>query len=205
MTVADRIGLLPGFGWIAGHPFWVTVLICWAITPGMMIVIGIVGESRLIPLTPDKQFLGFFPGDLFLGVGVAAALQAAARLPAEAAWWNQRWLHLVAVLLATIFAAGMIVTEVTSGKHPIRETLSPVGLYHGVALYGGYGYVIGVVAIATIAGSDWSDTAVQGWTAVAVTSAVAFIGFVLADGLREFDSSQTYTEDWKPIWRRHSA
>lgn len=28
MDVADKIGLLPGFGWMAGHSFWLTLGLC---------------------------------------------------------------------------------------------------------------------------------------------------------------------------------
>lgn len=81
MNTADKIGLLLGFGWLADHGIFGTLAICMAITPGMMFVLGLVGESRLLPWTANKQFLSFIPGDVFLGFAVAGMLVLAQRLP----------------------------------------------------------------------------------------------------------------------------
>ncbi len=197
--------LLLGFNLITGHSFFVSLIICWAITPGAMIVVGIIGESRLIPLTPSRQYLGFSPGDFFLGIGVASGLQVVNRLPDSTAWWNQRWFHLMALLAAAIFASVMMRLEVASGGHTAKEMYSPVGLYHSLVLYGGYGYVIGVVALAMVFGADWSDEATQQWGALSAVGVGLFIILVYLDGRREFDSSETYVEKWQPIWRRSAT
>ncbi|MEO5499610.1 MAG: hypothetical protein ABIR46_03860, partial [Candidatus Saccharimonadales bacterium] len=162
MNTADKIGLLPGFGWIAGQNFMMTLLICWMITPGLMFVIGFIGESRLVPWKPSEQFLSFFPGDFFLGTMLALLLWFAQRLPSEEQFYNSAWFHFV-VMAMTFLVAGKITSDeyhdVDGYGH--RAVLSPTKLYHNILLYGAYGYVIVVTLVAVVSWlvmrGEWSQ------------------------------------------------
>lgn len=151
VDTADRIGLLPGFGWMAGQNIVVTVLLCWALTPGLFILIGLIGESRLVPLGWNYQFTSFFPGDIFLGGMVAGLLVLAKKLPAEGHLYNETWFH-VDVLVVTVAVAVVITIGEYNDPNGYghRAVLSPTKLYHNIVLYGGYGYVIVTTLIAVV-------------------------------------------------------
>ncbi len=172
MSVPDRIGLPPFLDWTVGHDFLVTLLICWAITPGMMILVGLIGEFRLIPLSPSTQFLSFFPGDLFLGAGVACLLTAARGLPDDRRWYSAPIVHLLVMVAAVSAAIYLTRGEWKGGAYPKMAILSPTKLYHNGALYGAYGYLAVVVFIADVAGLGWGEIFAGGW----MTRALIFIG-----------------------------
>lgn len=209
MTTADKIGLLPGFGWIAGHGFVVTVLICWLITPGLMYVIGYVGESRLLPWTHDRQFLSFMPGDFFLGLMVAGLLVLSRHLPSERHVYNAWWFHLL-VLIVTLVVAVVI----TRGEYRDpngygqRAVLSPTKLYHNIVLYGGYGYLIIVTLVAVlywlVANLSWP---VLGIVLLCLFPGFIWAGFLVIEQRVSVETSQqrvreAHINNWSPLWSR---
>lgn len=206
MSVADKIGLLPGFGWMAGHGFWVTLVICWALTPGMMFVLGIVGESRLIPIAPDRQFVSFFPGDLFLGVTATGLLTLAPQLPAEHHWYNATWWSVLVLICAVVVAVVMTWFEWSSGAYTTRAIFSPTKLYHNGVLYIGYGSVIVTTLVTTLMAVTWS------WLNLGLLFGLLVPGFVWAglivvdntspSDVRARKAAGAHTPHWKPIWRR---
>lgn len=207
MSVADRIGLLPGFGWIAGHPFWMTLLICWAITPGMMIVIAPVLEGRWLPLSPREQFISFFPGDLFLGSGVAALLTAARELPDERRWYSAPAIHIVAICLAAAVAYWLTFkVELEGGVYPKRAITSPTKLYHNGVLYIAYGYVASVALIAVVGGLGWREVFEGGWLTLAIiflaiwALSVIFEGVVFGKDGMALKARYAHVADWRPFW-----
>lgn len=151
VDTATRIGLLPGFGWIADQSFLVTLLLAWLIVSGLHYPIGIVGESRLIPLRPSKQFVSFFPGDLIPGIGLALFMQLAKRLPAEERWYANVWVHLGMIVVLSVVAFLMTRQEYRDGVYPLRAILSPTKLYHNFVLYVLFAYVIIMPVVAVIA------------------------------------------------------
>ena len=220
MNTADKLGLLPGFGWLSDHGLGQTVLICLAITPGMMFLLGGIGESRVLPIAADKQFLSFFPGDIFLGGAVAGMLVLAQKLPEGNFWYNERAFHAL-VLVATSGVAFMI----TRGEHHDpngyrhRAVLSPTKLYHNGMLYGLYGYVIVVLVFALVGGLlvrwNWESFGLLVvcllpmllWAACLVLEQNdAFIGkFIAHDGqtvaeVKAERVTSAHTTEWRPIW-----
>lgn len=184
MSVSDRIGFPPFLGWVTDHQsFFVTLLICWAITPGMMIVVGLLGEFRLIPLTPDRQFLSFFPGDLFLGVGVAAAIEAARELPESRGWWSAPIVHFIVFGAAAYVAIRMTRGELKNGAYPKWAILSPTKLYHNGALYGIYGYLAAMTVIADVVGLGWREIYHGGWLTLSVIFFVIWAVIVAVEGM----------------------
>lgn len=202
MTVAEKIGFLPGFDHMPVEAFLGGVLFFVFATVGMMVLIGFVFESRLIPLTPSRQYLGFFPGDIFLSMGISAGIQTCTYLPEGNFWYNSRVFHICALVGTLAFALFMGKSEIRPGAHTLREMLSPVGLYHTGILYGLLGYVILTTAIAAIVGSDWSSADVRWWAFIAIIFLLAYLACIVSDGRRKFDPSTTYVEDPAPIWRR---
>ena len=156
MDTAERIGLLPGFDLLAGHGLFTTIIIVMAVTPGMMFVIGVIGESRWLPISPKRQFLSFFPGDILLGATVAGLLMNASRLPATRVWYNSMPWHIVVLFGALVVASCMTYGEyresVRGQGYARRALFSPTKLYHNFGLYGGLGYIGFSTLTANIAG-----------------------------------------------------
>lgn len=203
MSTADKIGLLPGFGWIAGHGFAATLLICWLLTPGLMFLIGLVGESRVLPWKPTQQFLSFFPGDFFLGDMTAGLLVLARRLPAEKQWYNSGWFHLSVLLITLAVAIVMTWSELTSGACPRRAIFSPTKLYHNILLYGGYGYVIVSTLLALLFSAETRGVALV----VCLLPGLVWVALLVDDerareSLKQQRLRHAHIPDWRPIWRR---
>ncbi len=183
MTVAQRIGLPPLMGSITSHSFIVVLIICWAITPSMMIIIGFFGESRIIPMSPRDQFLSFFPGDLILGGGVACLIAAAHGLPNGHRWYSSPILHLVVSSISMVAAYYLTKAEWKTGAYPKRAILSPTKIYHNFFLYGVYGYLAGVTLLADVAGLGWHEIFVGRWLTFAVVLIGTWLIIVVTEGM----------------------
>lgn len=201
MSNADKIGLLPGFGWLAGHGLLQTMAFCLAITPGMMFVIGVIGESRILPVTPDKQFVSFVPGDLFLSMAAALLLWRASSLPAESRWYNSTTWHVIVLMAAIVVAIVMTWMEWKSGVYSTRAIFSPTKLYHNGILYGGYGYVIVTTLVALIFGAG------DRWWLSALLPGLIWVYLLAVDNtglpkVKESRAAHAHDPNWKPIWSR---
>lgn len=209
MDTADKIGLLPGFGWIAGQNLVVTLIICWIISPGLMFIIAPVLESRKLPWTPQTQFLSFFPGDLFLGLMLALLLWFAQRLPSEDHLYNSTWFHLVLISLTFIVAV-----VITKGEYDDpngyghRAVLSPTKLYHNIVLYGAYGYVVIATLVAVlgwlITTGSWNQIGVLGLCLVPGLIWVSLLVLEqrVPEEIKQNRMQLAHVNDWKPCWSR---
>lgn len=209
MDVADKIGLLPGFGWIAGHNFWITLVLCLLFTPIGHCLVGLVFESRFVPLSPTKQFLSFFPGDVFLGMMTAGLLALAHQLPAEQRWYNATLWH-VPVWNTLVFTGAILVAVLLTrqeyrdagkpGGYTRRAMRSPTKIYHNYLLYGGYGYIIVTTLVAVVAaGRSW-------WLALALLPGLVWVGCLVADNFVSSETKQSrvdnaHIEHWRPFWQ----
>lgn len=200
MSVAEKIGLLPEFGWIAGHDFWLTLVVCLLITPIGHCLVGAIFETRLVPLSPTKQFLSFFPGDIFLGMMTAGLLVLAHRLPAESRWYNATWWHVVVLVSAIAVACALTWMEYQGGGYPPRAMRSPTKLYHNFILYGGYGYIIVTTLVAVvIAAGSW-------WLVLALLPGLIWLVCLVGDNFTSEETknrrvSNAHVEHWYPFWQ----
>lgn len=207
MNNAEKIGFLPGFGWVAGHSFIETLLLCWLITPGMMYVIGLIGESRLVPWTPKTQFLSFFPGDFFLGTMLTALLMVVKRLPDEQRFYNATWWHILMLAAAITVAVVITVGEYNDPNgYGHRAVLSPTKLYHNILLYGGYGYIIVATLFAVMNWllGTWSWSTV-GLVALCLLPGAVWVGLLVfeqrvSDEVKRDRIRYSHVNDWEPIW-----
>lgn len=221
MDTAEKVGLLPGSDWMAGHGLLATIIIVMAVTPGMMFVIGIIGESRWLPISPKRQFLSFFPGDIFLGMAVAGLLVNAGHLPDARAWYNSTPWHVVVLVGALAVAGGMTYGEYRASSvqgqgYAKRALLSPTKLYHNVVLYGGLGYVGFSTLVANTAGlvMDFSADELGGFLICLIPGAV-WISFLLleqndrflrritgipGDLVKTTRVKNAHVANWRPIW-----
>ncbi len=220
MNAADKIGLLPGFGWLADLSFVgdsplgrfiSTLLVCWCITPGLFILIGLVLEGRLVPLDSKRQFLSFWPGDFFLGLMAAGLLTAAQLLPERSQpigvgalklGHQSTAFHVFVLVAALAVAASLTYGEWRGGAYPTAAILSPTKLYHNLALYGLYGYVIITTLVAVAADhSSW-------WFLVALVPGLVWVGLVIADNSTSKEemahkAAHAHVAKWQPFWAHH--
>jgi len=209
MSVVHRIGFPPFLEVLTTSSFFFLVFLFWAVTPGMMVVIGLVGESRMIPLDSARQFLSFFPGDLFLGLGVAAALMAARDLPEKGGWWTAPVVHMLVLVVAAAAAYWLTFeVELKGGVYPKRALLSPTKIYHNGILYVIYGYIAAMTFIADLAGLGLSEVIRGGWLTWAVVCIGIWLAFVVLEpiifgpeGMAK-KAGFAHVADWRPRWSR---
>ncbi|MBH1956423.1 hypothetical protein I8H84_02475 [Candidatus Saccharibacteria bacterium] len=161
MPVSEKIGLLPGFGWVVdqhwfGDSWWShllsTLLVCWLLTPVGHIVFAYITQKIVIPIDKRRQWQSFFPGDLYLGGAVALLVLASdSGSERDGAWWQSTGWHGF-VIVCTMSVAIAMTLVVDRPMMPLSALLSPSKLYHNFLLYGGYGYVVVTTLIAALAG-----------------------------------------------------
>jgi len=200
----DPLGLFWYAAWLAGHGFFMSLLLCLLLAPIAMMLIAPVGETRWLPLG-KKQFRSFFPGTLYLGLATALLLLLAGELPYDPRWYNSFWWHLVVQFGALIGAALM-----TRGDRKIyepRALWSPTKVFNNV-LYAFWGYVFVTTFVAVLFGSAWTF-----WFMIrlAVTCFIAYRWLRLVrrvNRLRKEDPdayarivATAHDADWQPVWK----
>lgn len=201
MTTAQKLGLLPPMSWLAGGGPIAIFIKCFLLTPVMMIVIGIVLESRLIPLTPDKQFLSFIPGDIFLSLFAGSLLVLSSKLPAKKTWYNSLPWQIFA-LIACLSVAGVVHFVAEAAVYPPAALNSPTKLYHDIVLYGLFSYLIIPTAIANLVMRN-----LRAWRWLIVLLWLAWLALAISDSipgtnLTGIDKTKTaHIANWQPIWR----
>lgn len=203
MSAADKIGLLWGFGWLAGHGFLGTLLCCWLITPIGHWLVGVVLENRWVPMGVRNQFPSFSIGDWFLGLSAALFLVRAQHLPSAGVPWYTMWYWHVLVLITTLVGAFFITRgEAHEGRFPARAIWSPTKIYHNFVLYGLFGYVMVVMVVANVVG-DFS------WSLVGPTlPLLVWLGIVLWEQRAHRRNPQLFARralgahsaTWQPFW-----
>jgi hypothetical protein len=135
--------------------FFISLGVAWLLTPGLMIIIARVFESRWLPLVSAKQFRGFFPGDLFLGIMFAFLLAYATQLSEVDSWYTPWTIYgRIVVLLGSIGVAYWLTDgELKSGGYTKEQVYSPTKLYHNGVLYVGYGYIMVSTLIHALVGA----------------------------------------------------
>ncbi len=211
MSTADKIGLLPMLDLLAGHSYGVTILLCLAVTPIALYVIGAIFESRIVPILPNKQFASFIPGDIFLSFGVCGGLVLAQQLPDGYFWYNGALFHNIAYFIAIIIAIKMYLSELDRAEtgsefaFTVRAMKSPTKIYHDFVLYGLLGYVAsttyialivnvikGIIPVAALLDSMWP---------IFVWLLLLFTEGLWPEQYRLNRVRFAHVQGWKPIWR----
>ncbi len=154
MSKADKVGILPGFGWIVDLNPWLALLAAWLITPGMVWFIGYVLESR-VPMFNRYTFLSFVPGDFFLGIVFASSVALSQYLPLSGWYQSTAWQWTVFV---GAFVACLLMRQFGDKPNYTNRALwSPTKVYHDFCLYWIYGYLMFTVAVPSVFLSEWSS------------------------------------------------
>lgn len=182
-STADKIGLLPGFGWIVDHHWLsgylaryemlVTLLLCLLIAPCGVWVTQLVFEFTVPSLKPEDNYRSFLYGDPMLGFMTTVLLHLCGkRLPPEPRLYNSATWHICWLVLMMVVALLLTWLDYKSGQFSARELFAPGKLYHNLVLYGLYGYLIVVTLIAYIWGNAWSEYDI--WSIAAFGAAVGW-------------------------------
>jgi hypothetical protein len=179
---------------------------CLALSPLGMILVGIIGESRMIPMSPDKQFLSFWPGDGYLAVGVAIFWAIARNLPNGSHWSNSTRFRLAVVVVWIVVATALTFLEWKGGIYPTRAIFSPTKLYHNGLLYIGYGSIAVTSVVTVLARAPWkSEPVLWPMFLVATICFVRWGVWVVQDSTLTRDTAlykarHAHVADWTPVW-----
>ena len=179
------------------------VVVFWIIWPGLMFVIGLIFESREVPLI-KHQSRAFFPGDLAFGVILVAIVSMYAKTGVDIPmvgspyWW--------APIATSIFVIGWRWRREDVANYPKRAVHSPTKIVHDIMGYFMIPTLLLGLAIPQICMFDegiFADTR-MGWF-VAAMAIVFYLFCVAMDFTRTVDTvdmNARHPEDWKPIWKR---
>ena len=108
-------------------------LIFWLFWPGLMYVVGAIGESRLIP-TIQHQSKAFMPGDFSLGVMAVALLGLHTSTCQDPGWWG----YCPFLWCVVLFIMGIVTIIVRKGDvahYPYRAGIGPTKITHDIIGY----------------------------------------------------------------------
>lgn len=202
MSNISRVtGLLPAFNWLEGDNLLETFARCLLVTPGGMIIIGLIFEGRIVPLNPKKQYLAFMPGDIFLSAFCALLIWMPLKtsIPTST-WYTDRWFHLT-VLLMCMIGAFIAHFAIEAQSYTLRSLNSPTKMYHDIVLYGMYSYVMCGVGVPKLLSGNLSGirllifVPLLIWLMLAVADSTSS---KIANQKREF----AHPTDWQFSWKR---
>lgn len=181
------------------------VAVAWIIWPGLMFAVGVIFESREVPLI-KHQSKAFFPGDLTLGVMLVAFIGMYSHtgidipLVRSSLWWP--------IVAAVMVVVGWKIHLKDAANYPLRAAYSPTKIAHDVM---GYFIIptvligLGVPQIALLADKGMREANRMGWLAVAIAITL-YLTCVALDVITYYDTDDIHArhpEDWQPIWKTH--
>lgn len=177
--------------------------VVWILWPGLLFAVGVIFESREIPLI-NKQSRAFFPGELSFGVAIIGIISAYAKtgisIPVvNSPYW---WLTLAAV----VFLVGWRWRQSDTIKYPKRARNSPTKVLHDFVGYFLAPVLLIGLSIPQICMLDTEgifDKTRESWFVIALCL-VFYLFSIALDIINYTDSGDLYARyphDWKPIWK----
>jgi hypothetical protein len=184
-------------GWVLSGGFWLVLAKCLLICPIMPMLLGLVFESRWVPLSPRFQFTAFFPGNPLLAIYIAWASTFKERQSPSGFWQTSSTQHL---LVVGTFLAYIQLSNLDLASKFTREQLAgPTKRYHN-ALYFWYGYVIAVATILVVTASVPVSQRL-----LASIPGLLWVGCLIYDSVTPEESLnikfQTAHAPWNPLWK----
>lgn len=176
MRISDRIGLLPGFGWMSNIStgnstldWFLIYLIFLAIVPFGLWFVQLVIMGDPVSLRLKDNYLSFIIGDWFLAIAGANMLLIGRLLPPEPHWYNGRLIHWCVFVFAFLFALFMSWLDMHGGGYTPQTMLYPPKLYHNIFAYWIYVYVLLSSFIAAFSAAKTTS-----WWVLFVSGLIAF-------------------------------
>jgi hypothetical protein len=182
--------------------FLKVLFISWAITPLGMIFVGIVFESRVIPLWGD-QSRAFNPGDIGLGFTLATGVYLYQQIPSDSFWVSGRMVSIGCIV--AVLTCYVMRTWIDGENNYSRGALnSPTKLYHDFVLYLGFLWALVSACVPGILfGTSWGGDNLSCKLVGLVGFAVWVYGMYLdaTDEESERKSRVRHTAFYQPIWK----
>ena len=168
-------------------------------------IVGIVGESRLIPIG-QHQSQAFLPGDLSLGIMAVALLSLHANKLEKPNYWGYSPIWWLVVLITVSFIA-YYARKNDVANYPYRSSISPTKITHDIVGYWLIPTLLIALGIPKLFSNFVHSTLFIDWTSwVTFIGAIAFyIACVIQDyviGYTTEDVLARHPENWQPIWKR---
>lgn len=186
----------------------IMLLISWMLWPGLMFLIGAIGESRLVPIW-DHQSRAFFPGDMVFGVLFIALIAMFSRAQSDDSLSKvPTGITNVCCCIAILFVIVVLIPYLYRDglNYPIRARYSPTKITHDLV-----GYIIlpTILLFLTFLQIYIQMELVKGiylreWL-IAVAAIAFYVICVAVDikqGWTDLDVMMRHPENWSPIWMR---
>lgn len=178
-----------------------TLLLSWLIWPGLMFVVALIGESRILPVW-GKQSRAFMPGNMALTTIVLNCYyfwHSEYSPGAESILYKYTFhpVTIVVIALASVFI-GHFLHKSDCKNYPKRAANSPTKWVHDVTGYFGLMFLIIWLAPATI----FSGLSI--YAIVNLFLGAFYMLTVAYDTVVGINNEILYTRhpyDWKPIWK----
>lgn len=131
------------------------LIIAWAVTPGGVILVGIVFESRIVPIWKN-QSRGFMPGDIALGVMFAIGWYLYPQVPEESFWASAK-MPIIGLFVGALTCTLMRTKFDGENHYSPAELRSHTKRFHDYVLY--IVYLTAIIAICVpsiLFGTSWS-------------------------------------------------
>ena len=140
---------------LSSNVFWKVLIISLLVTPIGMILVGIVLESRIVPLWRN-QSKAFIPGDIGLGVMLATGWYLYPQIPAGN-FWGSAIMPLIGLWVGVLTCYLMRTKFDGENNYPRLALRSPTKRYHDFVLYIGYlAAIITICVPAILFGTTWN-------------------------------------------------
>ena len=182
--------------------FWNALLLAWVFTPLGMIAVGVIFESRVVPLWRN-QAKSFMPGEAALGVVFAAGCYLSPQVAKDSIWASAK--VPIAGLFIGFVVCYLMRTKFDGENNYSRAALdSPTKRYHDYVMY--VIYLAGMVAIcvpAILTATSWTGSNLD-IKLFALAFFTVWIAGLLRDGtdpkMRE-KSKKMHVTIYRPIWK----
>lgn len=177
------------------------LIIAWVIWPGLMFVVALIGESRILPLWKN-QSKAFFPGDLALSMIVlnCYAFWHSEYAPgAKNFWYKFTFTPWVTVLIGVlVICIGVFLHTNDCKNYPAQAANSPTKWVHDIMGY----FVLLFLIIWFVPATLFVEFNFYGITSVFLG---VFYGIMtMIDILSGFNAKIIYARhpyDWQPLWK----
>ncbi len=181
--------------------FWRVLLVAWLVTPIGMILVGIVFESRIVPLWSD-QSRAFMPGDIALGVMFAIGWHLYHLIP-DGSFWASAKMPIIGLFVGVLTCILMRTKFDGENNYSPAALRSPTKRFHDFVLYIGYLTAIIAICIPSILfGTSWSGDNLSIKLLAVLMLVVWLVGMLLDafDPAMPQKRKKMHVSEYNPIW-----
>lgn len=182
--------------------FWRVLLVAWLVTPVGMVLVGLVFESRLVPLW-RYQSRASMPGGVALGVMFAIGWYLYAQIPAGSFWGSAK-MPIIGLFIGCTTCYLKRSRFNGENNYPPAALRSPTKRYHDYVLY--VGYLTAIIAIcvpAILFGTTWSGDNLPTKIFAMMMFGIWLFGMYLdvTDVFMRDKTKRMHVTVYQPLWR----